>query len=120
MFGTMDLHGRVVESETTLEQTRELAARLVDLADIQGLYPNVQTVLPGTGLAEALVRKAPIELDFYRVPTTAAFETMEDGAVGYNFHTLGLLSESKSHRLSKLISGDAHRWAPKLCAKSLG
>lgn len=111
MFGTMDLQGRVVESEATLQQTRELAECLAGLADIQGFYPNVQTVLPGTGLAKAVARTAPTDLDFYRVPTTAAFRGMEDGAVGYNFHTLGLLSERESAWLCRMIAEEALRCA---------
>jgi hypothetical protein len=57
--------------------------------DVAGIYPNVLTVLPGTRLARALAIGGA-ELDLYRVPRTAAFEEVEDGAVGYNFVTLGL------------------------------
>jgi len=87
-----------------------------DGLNIAGVYPNVLTVLPGTLLARALASDGA-GLDFYRVPRTAEFEDMEDGAVGHNFATLGLDGEEAlrtavvqaSNHLSSL---SGHRRAP--------
>jgi hypothetical protein len=89
MFGAIGPAGTLLETEDTVGETMRFVEDLVDGGrDIAGIYPNVLTVLPGTRLARALAMSG-VGLDFYRVPRTAEFEDMEDGAVGYNFVTLG-------------------------------
>lgn len=90
MFGIIDATGKLIETEETVGDTVRFVEGLVNGGiEVAGIYPNVLTVLPETRLARTLAASgAP--LDFYRVPRTAEFEDMEDGAVGYNFVTLGL------------------------------
>lgn len=89
MFGVIDSAGALLETEQTVGETVRFVEGLVGGGlEIAGIYPNVLTVLPGTRLARALAVSGAA-LDFYRVPRTTEFEDLEDGAVGYNFVTLG-------------------------------
>lgn len=85
MLGGISEQGELLETKETLSQTvkfvSELRSRDVRLL---GVYPNVTTVLPGTGLARALLA-AGDRLNFYEMPRQAALEDFEDGGVGYNF-----------------------------------
>jgi radical SAM superfamily enzyme YgiQ (UPF0313 family) len=88
MFGTLGRRGELIETEETIDATRRLVAEVrKDGVDVAGVYPNVETVLPGTRLARNLA-KAGYRLDFYRMPRAERFAGLEDGAVGYNFLTL--------------------------------
>jgi radical SAM superfamily enzyme YgiQ (UPF0313 family) len=88
MFGVMDEHGCVRETEETVEETLEFASQLLAKhLPIAGFYPNVLTVLPGTPLDRGL-RAAGHQLDFYKMPRVAEFAALEDGGVGYNFASI--------------------------------
>lgn len=88
MFGAMTTSGELLETEATLRETESLAESIVKLGiDLAGFYSNVQTVLPGTALANGL-SNAGHKVDFYRMPRAAEFEAFEDGAIGHNFLTL--------------------------------
>lgn len=87
MFGSMAVSGELLETPETVQRTVDLAEQIrATGAPVAGFYPNVQTVLPGTALARGLAR-AGVDLDFYRVPKSPIFDTLEDGGVGYNFLT---------------------------------
>ncbi|MEQ1735807.1 MAG: cobalamin-dependent protein [Rhodoglobus sp.] len=95
MFGAMTETGQLVETTSTVAETVLLAEALVAAGvPVAAFYPNVQTVLPGTAVARGLA-KAGHELDFYRLPRTAAFEHMEDGAFGYTFLTLPIVADTR-------------------------
>jgi hypothetical protein len=88
MFGVIDERGCLQETEATVEQTVELACKIVARGiQVVGFYPNVMTVLPGTRVDRGL-RAAGHVLDFYRMPHVMEFEGLEDGGVGYNFASI--------------------------------
>lgn len=88
MFGVMATTGELMETETTIASTLDLARDIRRAGvDVTGFYPNVQTVLPGTALARGLAASGH-SLDFYRMPRTATFDVLEDGGVGHNFATI--------------------------------
>ena len=102
MFGAMTTKGEVLEDQATLEETRELVRAILDIGTkIAGFYPNVQTVLPGTELADGLLRSG-VPLDFYSMPRARVFDGLEDGGVGYNFLTLKAMS-LKRQKLAEAI-----------------
>lgn len=88
MFGAMADDGQLLENEETVSETvalvRELHERGVPIA---GIYPNVQTVLPGTALDHGLAARG-YHLDFLSMPRASEFIDFEDGALGYNFLTI--------------------------------
>lgn len=88
MFGAMGEGGRLLETPESVDCTMGLIDQ-ANAASISfaGIYPNVETVLPGTALARTLER-AGIELDFYSMPTFEPFRVLEDGGVGHNFATI--------------------------------
>ena len=97
MFGAMSATGELLETRSSVQQTSALADRILQTGvEIAGFYPNVQTVLPGTALADGLER-AEFELDYYRMPRTEIFDGLEDGGVGYNFLTI---AEPTTERLA--------------------
>lgn len=99
MFGSMSLRGELLETEATIAATEELALRIRELGvDVAGFYPNVQTVLPGTALARGLAYSGA-SLDYYRMPRCERFSALEDGAVGYNFMTLGRGGSAAAERV---------------------
>lgn len=88
MFGAMSMAGELLETGSSVQQTKALAERILETGvEVAGFYPNVQTVLPGTALAVGLER-AEFELDYYRTPRAEIFDGLEDGGVGYNFLTV--------------------------------
>lgn len=88
MFGAMAADGRLLETENTVAETVSLVQELEDRnVPIAGIYPNVETVLPGTALDHELLTHE-VGLNFYFVPKSPVFDPCEDGAVGYNFLTL--------------------------------
>ena len=88
MFGAMTDDGRLLETEDTIAETVSLVHELEDRgAPIAGIYPNVETVLPGTSLDHELAARGRA-LDFYSMPKAPTFTSFEDGCVGYNFSTL--------------------------------
>ncbi|MEQ8767134.1 MAG: hypothetical protein RL885_24705 [Planctomycetota bacterium] len=106
MFGAMTTEGELLETSSTLAETRDLATAILDTGvDVAGFYPNVQTVLPGTPLAKGLQRSgAP--LDFYRMPRAPIFRGLEDGEIGYNFLSLRPISSNRQ-RLARQITETA-------------
>ncbi|MBK7878898.1 MAG: hypothetical protein IPJ77_24835 [Planctomycetes bacterium] len=102
MFGAMADDGRLLETENTIAETlslvHELQSRRVPIA---GIYPNVETVLPGTALDHG-------SLDFYSMPRAPSFTDFEDGCVGYNFLTVVRPPDAARRRLAKTVS-DATR-----------
>ena len=85
MFGILDAHANLLESEHSVEATIAFAHQcLADGLLVEGFYPNVMTVLPGTPVALGLA-KAGVKLDFYSMPRVPEFSELEDGEVGYNF-----------------------------------
>lgn len=125
MFGAMADDGRLLETEATVAETvalvRELQNRGVPIA---GIYPNVQTVLPGTVLDHALAARGH-SLDFYSMPRAHMFSAFEDGAIGYNLLTIDtasiaerihvartIRSASQSILLHNIISQGCSRSAP--------
>lgn len=102
MFGAMADDGRLLETENTIAETlslvHELQSRRVPIA---GIYPNVETVLPGTALDDG-------SLDFYSMPRAPSFTDFEDGCVGYNFLTVVRPPDAARLRLAKTVS-DATR-----------
>jgi len=88
MFGVMDLAGRLLETERTIDETLAFVHRIVaEGVPVAGFYPNVMTVLPGTVLARGL-EDAGYRLDYFRMPRVPEFEDLEDGGVGYNFASI--------------------------------
>lgn len=108
MFGAMATTGVVLENRSTLEETHLLASSILDTGvSVAGFYPNVQTVLPGTPLADGL-RRHGAALDFYHVPRTSVFDGLEDGGVGYNFLSLAPVSRERQ-RLAMAVVEHAER-----------
>jgi hypothetical protein len=105
MFGAMAEDGSLLESEDTVAKTvslvHELEARGVPIA---GIYPNVQTVLPGTAVDHGLASGGR-PLDFYSMPRSPMFTDFEDGCVGYNFLTVAGKHDGERRRLATAISG---------------
>jgi radical SAM superfamily enzyme YgiQ (UPF0313 family) len=88
MFGAMANDGRLLETESTIAETVSLVHELEDRdVPIAGIYPNVETVLPGTALDHELAARGRA-LDFYSMPRAPTFTNFEDGCIGYNFLTL--------------------------------
>jgi hypothetical protein len=88
MFGAMADNGCLLETEMTIAETVSLVRELEDRGvPIAGIYPNVQTVLPGTALDHGLVARGRV-LNFYSMPRAPSFADFEDGCVGYNFLTV--------------------------------
>ncbi|MEQ8765738.1 MAG: hypothetical protein RL885_17575 [Planctomycetota bacterium] len=103
MFGAMTTEGELLETPSTLAETRDLATAILDTSvDVAGFYPNVQTVLPGTPLAKGLQRSGKA-LDFYAMPRAPIFRGLEDGEIGYNFLSLQPFSANRQ-RLARLIT----------------
>lgn len=102
MFGSLSISGQLLETADTIAATEDLVLEVAATGvDVAGIYPNVQTVLPGTALARGLQR-AGYELDFYRMPRAPVFDGLEDGGVGYNFMTVVSPSERRidlAHRI---------------------
>ena len=102
MFGTLSVSGQILETVDTIAATEELVLEVAATGvDVAGIYPNVQTVLPGTALARGLQR-AGHELDFYRMPRAPIFDELEDGGIGYNFLTVARPSARRldlAHRI---------------------
>lgn len=102
MFGSLSISGQLLETADTIAATEELVFEVAATGvDVAGIYPNVQTVLPGTALARGLQR-AGYELDFYKMPRASVFDGLEDGGVGYNFMTVAPLSDRRldlAHRI---------------------
>ncbi len=120
MFGVMALDGRCLETPATVAETVAFALELAasDL-DVVGIYPNVQTVLPGTALAEGLAQSG-LDLDFYRMPRASCFGGLEDGAVGYNFATLegGRESEQRAALISAIAAASSSLSSMTHCART--
>lgn len=99
MFGCMGTDGELLETEATLAETEQLVKRILATSvHVAGIYPNVQTILPGTKLATAFP-----SLDFYRQPKCELFSSLEDGAVGYNFLTIPGGPTAEGERLGEEI-----------------
>jgi hypothetical protein len=93
MFGCMSASGVLLETEATLSATLELTEEMKrGTTTAPRFYPNIQTILPGTALAQSL-EAASIHLDFYRQPRTEVFSMFEDGGIGHNFATRTVLTE---------------------------
>ncbi len=108
MFGALSVRGELLESVDSITATEELVEDVVATGvDVAGIYPNVQTVLPGTDLARGLGSNGH-ELDFYRMPRAPVFDGLEDGGVGYNFLTLAESSERRVD-LALRIAASARR-----------
>jgi hypothetical protein len=106
MFGAMADDGLLLETEGTVAETVSLVHELEDRrVPIAGIYPNVETVLPGTALDGG-------SLDFYSMPKASAFTDFEDGCVGYNFLTIGQHHDSERLRLAKTIREATHLILP--------
>lgn len=104
MFGAMACTGEVLEDRRSLEETNLLARSILETgACVAGFYPNVQTVLPGTPLAEGLLRQGTA-LDFYRMPRTTVFDSLEDGGVGYNFLSLAPASRERQRLAEDIVA----------------
>lgn len=102
MFGAMADDGHLLETEHTVAETISLVHELENRGvPIAGIYPNVETVLPGTALDDG-------SLDFYSMPRAPSFTDFEDGCVGYNFLTVVRPPDAARLRLAKTIS-DATR-----------
>jgi radical SAM superfamily enzyme YgiQ (UPF0313 family) len=103
MFGAMTPNGRLVETKRTVADTVSLARELADLGvPIAGFYPNIQTVLPGTALDYGLAAHG-LDLDFYSMPQVPEFAYFEDGAVGYNFLSVGGGTSQERRTLARNI-----------------
>jgi radical SAM superfamily enzyme YgiQ (UPF0313 family) len=88
MFGALSPEGALLETPATVIETMDLVSAIYATGvEVAGVYPNVETVLPGTGLAQTLAG-AGVHPDFYRMPRFSRFAVLEDGGVGYNFATL--------------------------------
>jgi len=102
MFGAMADGGHLLETEHTVAETISLVHELENRGvPIAGIYPNVETVLPGTALDDG-------SLDFYSMPRAPSFTEFEDGCVGYNFLTVVRPPDAARLRLAKTVS-DATR-----------
>lgn len=87
MFGAMADDGRLLETENTIAETLSLVHELEEHGvPIAGIYPNVETVLPGTTLDHRLA-SCGRSLNFYSMPRSTPFADFEDGHIGYNFTT---------------------------------
>lgn len=104
MFGAMSEDGQLAETAASITDTVSLARELVERGvPIAGFYPNIQTVLPGTALDHRLAARG-LDLDFYSMPRAPEFAEFEDGAVGYNFMTVGgWVSLERSHLARAII-----------------
>jgi radical SAM superfamily enzyme YgiQ (UPF0313 family) len=101
MFGAMTDDGRLLETENTVAKTVSLVHELQDSGvPIAGIYPNVETVLPGTVLDDG-------SLDFYAMPRASTFTDFEDGCVGYNFLTVVQSPDGERLHLAKTVSDAA-------------
>lgn len=104
MFGAMATDGRVLETGRSLRSTSELIDAVFSTGvEVAGVYPNVQTVLPGTALARGLAANGH-DLNFYSMPRAPIFDGLEDGGVGYNFLTMGKPSEQESALAEQIVS----------------
>jgi len=102
MFGAMADDGHLLETEHTVAETISLVHELENRGvPIAGIYPNVETVLPGTALDDG-------SLNFYSMPRAPSFTDFEDGCVGYNFLTVVRPPDAARLRLAKTVS-DATR-----------
>lgn len=109
MFGAMADDGRLLETENTIAETVSLVHELEDRGvPIAGIYPNVQTVLPGTALGHGLASGGR-PLDFYSMPRAPMFQDFEDGCVGYNFLTLEHQFDQERELLATAVT-TATRW----------
>ncbi|MFN7590094.1 MAG: B12-binding domain-containing radical SAM protein [Planctomycetota bacterium] len=108
MFGAIDLNARVLETLGTVAETMALARTISRSGlHVTGFYPNVMTVLAGTQLERAL-RSRGVRLDFYRMPRAPEFAAFEDGGVGWNYLTMGLLPPEESRALTaSIVSAEA-------------
>jgi len=103
MFGAMADDGRLLETELTVSETVALVHELDDLGvPIAGIYPNVQTVLPGTAI-DARLHARGHALDFCKMPRAPEFAAFEDGVVGYNFATITEPNYPANSRLAGMI-----------------
>jgi hypothetical protein len=103
MFGAMADDGQLVETEATVSETVALVNELHDRGvPLAGIYPNVQTVLPGTALDHGLAAHGRA-MDFYSMPRAPSLQSFEDGCVGYNFLTLGHDIDGKRERLALAV-----------------
>jgi hypothetical protein len=103
MFGAMADDGRLLETENTIAETLSLVHELRDRGvPIAGIYPNVETVLPGTALDHGLA-SCGRPLNFYSMPRGPMFSDFEDGCVGYNFLTLSRHGCQARHSLAGAV-----------------
>jgi radical SAM superfamily enzyme YgiQ (UPF0313 family) len=122
MFGAIDLNGRVLETPRTVSETVALTQKIIQTGlRVTGFYPNIMTVLAGTHLERSL-RARGFQLDFYKMPRAAEFSCFEDGGVGWNYLTMGLLSQEESRVLTAAIVAaeaalrDARSWGVRSAA----
>jgi hypothetical protein len=109
MFGILRPNGDRAEDESHVAATLSLANRIASAGvTIEGFYPNIQTVLPNTGVDRGL-RNRGVCLDYYSMPRTTAFDAFEDGGVGYNFLTLPLPASPDLQERHVLLLNDAAR-----------
>ena len=117
MLGVMNTRGELAESAATVSKTLEMARALkAEFGPRIHLYPNVQTVLPGTALARG-VAEAGRGIDFYTVPRVPAFDQFEDGGHGYNFASMQLPGwepvaeavQCAGHEIERLMA-ERNRW----------
>ena len=108
MFGVFSVDGVLLENHDTVNRTVDLTDSITRSGvDVAGFYPNVLTVLPGTGLERGL-HASGIELDFYSIPRAEAFSELEDGSVGYNFLTVPeIVAEGCKDSLAEHIAAAA-------------
>jgi len=103
MLGAMAEDGLLLETEGTVSETVSLVNELKDRGvPIAGVYPNVQTILPGTALDHGLAVRGRA-LDFYSMPRAPVFTDFEDGCVGYNFLTLARAPLARGMLLARAI-----------------
>lgn len=110
MFGSMAEDGQLLETESTVRATVEVAEKICGAGiQVAGYYPNVQTVLPGTRLARGL-EASGLDLDFYTIPRCEVFDVLEDGGVGYNFMTLPSNGDSRGSRVmaERIVRASVH------------
>lgn len=102
MFGAMHGDGSPVETVDDVRATAALAEELLTASvPVAGFYPNVETVLPGTRLAQEL-EASGLRIDFYRMPRSSEFAGFEDGVVGYNFSTVAS-NQPRNQNLAEVI-----------------
>ena len=88
MFGTFGSDGRTLETEKSVAATIGLVVQLRgEGVEFAGVYPNLETVLPGTMLAKSLA-KTGLELDFYQPPIQVEAPSFEEAGVGFNILSL--------------------------------